>query len=261
MKTADCGKNTSERNEFFSRAFLERKSTIDVKNDIVFTNNCRGMSDLTETQRTVICECVGHFKCSLLLSTNRCGISVSKEMFSPLPLLDCTTEVKTHSHRIEEGEPDFYSILRCLLDSQANAGSVALTSEDIVSFGGQSTVSNNVQTRICCTRPPSAIEDAPSGQRFLIGSPYQLTDPVDSSSYRMDFSAPKTLYRQASLRSQSTKIDLIPGTQRTENPNPSSSREIKQALRNQLNSTYQTDFVGTLMAHSPFFLSVNSANP
>ena len=114
-------------------------------------------------------------------------------------------------------------------------------------------------------RPPSTIEDAPFGQRFLIGSPYQLNDPLDSSSYRMDFSDPTTMHRQVSPHPRTIKINQNRGNQRTENPDPSSSKEMKQALRNQLNSTYQTDFIGKWMAHSPFPLSLslhmNSANP
>ncbi|CAF0866750.1 unnamed protein product [Rotaria sp. Silwood1] len=95
-------------------------------------------------------------------------------------------------------------------------------------------------------------EGVPSGQRFLIGYPYQLNDPVGISSYTVDYPHQKDVQRESIAR---------PNTPRANRPHPRPqfthwirrpatvaapivSEETKQALRNQLNSTYQTDYIG-----------------
>ena len=94
-------------------------------------------------------------------------------------------------------------------------------------------------------------ESPPFGQRFLIGSPFQLNDPIGNSLYTMDFTKENDVRRDIFPR---------PNTNRANRPHPpkqfpywprseslcdlSAPEETKQALRNQLNSTYQVDFNG-----------------
>ncbi len=94
-------------------------------------------------------------------------------------------------------------------------------------------------------------EGVPSGQRFLIGCPYQLNDPVGVTSYTIDYPEKKNVQREPVIR---------PNTPRANRPHPhpqfthwprrpattssALSEETKQALRNQFNSTYQTDYIG-----------------
>jgi hypothetical protein len=94
-------------------------------------------------------------------------------------------------------------------------------------------------------------EGIPAGQRFLIGAPHQLNDPVGITSYTVDYPEQKNVQREPLIR---------PNTSRANRPHPhpqfthwprrpttatsAISEETKQALRNQFNSTYQTDYIG-----------------
>ncbi|CAF0915634.1 unnamed protein product [Rotaria sordida] len=95
-------------------------------------------------------------------------------------------------------------------------------------------------------------EGVSSGQRFLIGYPYQLNGPVGISSYTTDYPHQKDIQREPIAR---------PNTPRANRPHPHPqfthwirrpatvaapvvSEETKQALRNQLISTYQVDYIG-----------------
>jgi hypothetical protein len=100
-------------------------------------------------------------------------------------------------------------------------------------------------------RPASIVEGAPFGQRFLIGSPFQLSHPVGETLYTMDFINKKNILREPFFR---------PNTKRANRPHPHKgfpywphqseslndlrSEETKQTLRNQLDSTYQVDYTG-----------------
>ena len=94
-------------------------------------------------------------------------------------------------------------------------------------------------------------EGSPFGQRFLLGAPYNLQDDIGASIYMMDYS------RYNDNRDRSF---FRPNTSRANRPHPHrdfpfwprkaeslqdvSTDETEQALRNQLNSTYQVDFNG-----------------
>lgn len=94
-------------------------------------------------------------------------------------------------------------------------------------------------------------ENPPFGQRFLIGSPFQLNDPIGSSLYTVDFTKQNEVQREIFPR---------PNTHRANRPHPhkefphwprseslcdlSAPDETKQALKNQINSTYRVDFNG-----------------
>jgi len=100
-------------------------------------------------------------------------------------------------------------------------------------------------------RPSPIVEGIPFGQRFLIGCPFQLSDPIGNSLYEMDFANRKNLHRGPFFR---------PNTNRAHRPNTNKefpycprraesfgdlrSEETKQALRNQLDSTYEVDYTG-----------------
>jgi hypothetical protein len=95
------------------------------------------------------------------------------------------------------------------------------------------------------------VEGIPVGQRFLIGCPYQLSEPVGASLYTMDFANKKNSRQESFFR---------PDTSRANRPHPHrqfphwprrsesfcelQSDETKQALRNQLNSVYRVDYTG-----------------
>jgi len=95
------------------------------------------------------------------------------------------------------------------------------------------------------------VEGIPFGQRFLVGGPFQLSDPIGDSLYKMDFTNQKNVQREPFFR---------PNTNRANRPHPHKefpywprrseslcdlqSEETKQTLRNQLGSTYQVDFTG-----------------
>jgi len=96
------------------------------------------------------------------------------------------------------------------------------------------------------------VEGAPLSQRFLIGSPFRLSDTIGESLYTMDFSHKKNVQRKPSFIPTTTINEKPPSQQqqlphfprRAESFNDSVSDEIKQALRNQLDSTYQVDYTG-----------------
>jgi hypothetical protein len=100
-------------------------------------------------------------------------------------------------------------------------------------------------------RPARIVEGAPLSQRFLIGCPFILTDPVGESIYTMDFARKTKEERKPSVY-QSTSVLEQPDSQqplpsfprRSESFNDTVSDEIKQALRNQLDSTYRVDYTG-----------------
>ncbi len=94
-------------------------------------------------------------------------------------------------------------------------------------------------------------EGVPSGQRFLIGYPYQLNDPMGVTSYTVDYSEQKNVQREPIIRPNTSRANRPhPHPQFTHWPrrpvtaSPAISEETKQALRNQFNSTYQTDYLG-----------------
>jgi hypothetical protein len=98
------------------------------------------------------------------------------------------------------------------------------------------------------------VKNVPLSQRYLIGCPFQLSDPVGSSLYMMDFENQKNNRQEPFFR---------PNTNRANRPHPHKQfpywprrsvsstdirpEETKQALRNQLDSTYQVDYTGKCM--------------
>jgi hypothetical protein len=94
-------------------------------------------------------------------------------------------------------------------------------------------------------------EGVPCGQQFLIGYPYQLNDPVGVTSYTVDYHEQKPVQREPVIRPSTPRANRPhPHPQFTHWPrrpvtaSPIISEETKQALRNQLSSTYQTDYIG-----------------
>ncbi|CAF4040837.1 unnamed protein product [Rotaria sp. Silwood1] len=101
-------------------------------------------------------------------------------------------------------------------------------------------------------RSSSIAEGAPFSQQFLIGCPFQLNGPVGESLYAIDFTNQKNVQREPFIR---------PNTNRANRPHPHKefpywprrsesvcglpSDETKQALRNQLDSTYQVDYTAS----------------
>ena len=95
-------------------------------------------------------------------------------------------------------------------------------------------------------------EGVPAGERFLIGSPYELTDPVGVSSYAVDFAHQKNASRASAIRPNTARAhrphphpQFTHWPRRPDTAYPVVSEETKRALANQLNSTYRTDFIGT----------------
>lgn len=100
-------------------------------------------------------------------------------------------------------------------------------------------------------RPSSIVEGAPLSQRYLIGCPFNLADPLGESIYTMDFARKNNAQRKSSSFQNATSIDrsdsqqhLPECFQRSESFNDTNSNDIKQALRNQLDSTYRVDYTG-----------------
>jgi hypothetical protein len=94
-------------------------------------------------------------------------------------------------------------------------------------------------------------EGLPAGQRFLIGFPYQLNDPVGVTSYSVDYQQQKNVQQEPIIRRNTPRANRPhPRPQFTHWPcrtiivAPVISEETKQALRNQLKSTYRTDYIG-----------------
>ena len=95
-------------------------------------------------------------------------------------------------------------------------------------------------------------EGVPAGERFLIGSPYQLTDPVGVTSYAVDFVHQENVSRASAIRPNTARAhrphphpQFTHWPRRSETAHSAVSEETKRALANQLNSTYRTDFIGT----------------
>lgn len=94
-------------------------------------------------------------------------------------------------------------------------------------------------------------EGVPAGQRFPIGCPYQINDPIGVTSYTVDYIEQKDIQREPVIRPNTSRANRPhPHPQFTHWPrrpataSPVISEEIKQALRNQWTSTYQMDFIG-----------------
>ncbi|CAF3343031.1 unnamed protein product [Rotaria socialis] len=100
-------------------------------------------------------------------------------------------------------------------------------------------------------RSSSIDEGVPPSQRFLIGCPFQLNEPVGETLYKIDFNEPKNVQRDHFMR---------PNTNRANRPHPHKQfpywprrsesvcdvppEETRQALKNQLDSTYRVDYTG-----------------
>ena len=94
-------------------------------------------------------------------------------------------------------------------------------------------------------------EGIPAGQRFLIGAPHQLNEPIGDTSYSEDFAQPGSVEREPVIRPNTSRANRPhPHPQFTHWPrrpttaNIKVDEETKQALRNQLYSTYQMDYIG-----------------
>ncbi|UJR20557.1 hypothetical protein I4U23_023684 [Adineta vaga] len=117
-------------------------------------------------------------------------------------------------------------------------------------------------------RPAPIVEGAPLSQRYLIGCPFNLADPVGESIYTMDFARTKNVERKPSFyentsiieQSDSQKQQCTQCPRRSESFNDSISDEVKQALRNQLDSTYQVDYTGSCQGFQ-LPLAYNRARP
>lgn len=96
-------------------------------------------------------------------------------------------------------------------------------------------------------RPTRIVEGAPLSQRFPISCPFNLSDPVGETIYTMDFSRKPKDEPKPSLYQSTSAFEPVPTfVRRSASFNDNVSDEIKQALRNQLDSTYQVDFTGEL---------------
>ena len=100
-------------------------------------------------------------------------------------------------------------------------------------------------------RPAPFAEGVPLSQRFITGTPFQLSGPVGDSIYATDFTNQKDVLREPFFR---------PNTNRANRPHPHKhfpywprrseslsdlrADETNQALSNQLDSTYQVDYTG-----------------
>ncbi|CAF0960520.1 unnamed protein product [Adineta ricciae] len=108
-------------------------------------------------------------------------------------------------------------------------------------------------------------EGVPAGQRFLIGCPYELNEPVGITSYTDDYPEKTNIQREPIIR---------PNTPRANRPHthpqfpyiPRQSvitssditEKIKQALKSQFTTTYRTDFLGAPQGF-PLPLAYNSS--
>jgi hypothetical protein len=101
----------------------------------------------------------------------------------------------------------------------------------------------------------SIVERQTRSQRFLIGTPFQLNDPVGDSLYALDFANQKNVRHEPFFRPNITSRANRPHPhkqfphwpRRPVSSTDLRSDEIKQALRNQLGSTYQVDYTGKCM--------------
>ena len=97
------------------------------------------------------------------------------------------------------------------------------------------------------------------GQRFPIGSPFDLQGPINPSLYMEDYSNPENVQQKVFVRPNTNRAnrphphrDFPHWPRRAESLSDLSIGEIDQALRNQINSTYQVDFTGkSLSPHDP----------
>lgn len=94
-------------------------------------------------------------------------------------------------------------------------------------------------------------EGIPAGQRYPIGAPHELNGPIGESSYSEDYAQPAPVIREPVFRPSTTRANRPhPHPQFTHWPRRPETAKInidddtKQALRNQLYSTYQVDFIG-----------------
>lgn len=94
-------------------------------------------------------------------------------------------------------------------------------------------------------------EGMPAGQRFPIGAPHALNDPIGETAYSEDFNAPGNVQRGPILRPSTSRANrphpqpqFTHWPRRPETAHPQINDETRQALRNQLYSTYQVDFIG-----------------
>jgi hypothetical protein len=94
-------------------------------------------------------------------------------------------------------------------------------------------------------------EGVPAGQRFLIGTPYQINDPVGVTSYTEDYPHQTNVQREPVIRPNTHRANRPhPHPQFTHWPrrpvtaSPVISEQTKQVLKNQFNSTYKTDYIG-----------------
>ena len=94
----------------------------------------------------------------------------------------------------------------------------------------------------------------PPSQRFLIGSPFQLSEPIGNSMYMMDFGNQRNPSREPFFRPNTTRANRPhPHQQFPHWPRRSASatdlrpEETEQALRNQLDSTYRVAYAGKCM--------------
>ncbi|CAF1423609.1 unnamed protein product [Adineta steineri] len=100
-------------------------------------------------------------------------------------------------------------------------------------------------------KPVVIVEGAPPEQRFLVGCPFNLADPVGETIYTMDFSRTNPVPKQQPYFQSTSTIERPDSKQlpccprRYETLNDPLEDEIKQALRNQLDSTYQVDYTGS----------------
>ncbi|UJR29134.1 hypothetical protein I4U23_010348 [Adineta vaga] len=109
-------------------------------------------------------------------------------------------------------------------------------------------------------------EGVSSGQRFLIGCPYELSEPVGITSYTDDYpDKNKSVQREPVIRPNTPRAHRphthpqFPHLPRQSVTNSSGiSEEIKQALKNQLTSTYRTDYLGAPQGF-PLPLAYNSS--
>lgn len=96
-------------------------------------------------------------------------------------------------------------------------------------------------------------EGVPAGQRFPIGAPHELNEPIGGTSYNEDFGQPEPVNREPVFRPNTSRANrphprpqFTHWPRRPETAKTALDEDTKQALRNQLSSTYQVDFIGTL---------------
>ena len=100
------------------------------------------------------------------------------------------------------------------------------------------------------SKPSSSIaEGIPRGQRFPVGSPYDLAGPITASLYTVDYSNPDNVQQKVFVRPNTNRAnrphrhrDFPHWPRKAESMMDLSIGETDQALRNQLNSIYQVDF-------------------